>query len=110
MLPSGRKWGFGRLKRLAIKISLEARSAFLRIQNLESLILITRKIVKFREFCASETREEIISRMRIIFHFLHFFILFDGITTHAVPWKLRIISLTISAFYSALFFPDHYFN
>jgi hypothetical protein len=23
---------------------------------------------------------------------------------------LRIISLTISAFYSALFFPDHYFN
>jgi hypothetical protein len=33
MLPSGRKWGFGRLKRLAIKKSLEARSAFLQIQN-----------------------------------------------------------------------------
>jgi hypothetical protein len=75
MLPSGRKWGFGRLKRLAIKISLEAKSAFLQIHNLESLILITRKNIKFREFCASETSEEIISRMGIIFHF---FVLFDG--------------------------------
>jgi hypothetical protein len=78
MLPSGRKWGFGRLKRLAIKRSLEARNAFLEIHNLISLILITRKIIKFREFCASETREEIISRMSVIFHFLLLFFLFDG--------------------------------